>query len=439
MTPPGSAPANDIIERLLADVALPRMVRARQVFADKALPDVAAAVREQMRSPAIASRLRPGASIALGVGSRGLAGLPLLVRTIVEELKHAKTVPFIVPAMGSHGGATAQGQVDLLAALGVTPASAGCEIRSSMETVEIDRLPNGLPVLMDANAMKADGIVVLNRVKPHTSFSGPNESGLAKMLSIGLGKQKGAESCHALGFGTMAQNVTDMARVKLAKTRVLFGVATVENAYERIALVEAVPAERLLERDAALLETARSLMPRLLFNPLDVLVIDRMGKEFSGTGMDPHITGRASTAYVHPAQRVNRMVVLDLSDRSKGNATGMGLADVCTRRLFDKIDLAPTYANHITAAVVGHAKIPMIMESDRRAVQVAVRTSHVPDLKRLRLMRIPNTLHLEHVQLSEGLLEEAKGLAEVEIAGEPQDWAFDAKGNLPDLGDWAGH
>ncbi len=433
------APANDIIERLLADVALPRMVRARQVFADKALPDVAAAVREQMRAPEIAACLAPGASVALGVGSRGLAQLPLLVRTIVEELKRAKAVPFIVPAMGSHGGATAQGQVDLLAALGVTQASAGCEIRSSMEAVEIDRLPNGLPVLMDANAMKADGIVVLNRVKPHTSFSGPNESGLAKMLSIGLGKQKGAESCHALGFATMARNVTDMARIKLARTKVLFGVATVEDAYERIALVEAVPAGRLLERDAALLEVARGLMPRLLFNPLDVLVIDRMGKEFSGTGMDPHITGRASTPYVHPAQRVNRMVVLDLSDRSKGNATGMGLADVCTRRLFDKIDLAPTYANHITAAVVGHAKIPMIMESDRRAVQVAVRTSHVPDLKRLRLMRIPNTLHLEHVQISEGLVEEAKGLAEVEIAGEPQDWAFDAKGNLADLGDSAAH
>jgi Lactate racemase N-terminal domain len=430
---------NDIIERLLKDVALPRMVRARQVFADRALPDVAAAVREQMRAPAIASLIRPGASIALGVGSRGLAELPLLVRTIVEELKHAKAVPFIVPAMGSHGGATAQGQVDLLAALGVTEASAGCEIRSSMETVEIDVLPNGLPVHMDANALKADGIVVLNRVKPHTSFSGPNESGLAKMLSIGLGKQKGAESCHALGFATMAQNVSDMARVKIAKTRILFGVATVENAYERIAVVEAVPAERILERDAALLEMARGLMPRLLFNPLDVLVIDRMGKEFSGTGMDPNITGRASTAFIQTTQRVSRMVVLDLSDRSKGNATGMGLADVCTRRLFGKIDLAPTYANHITAAVIGHAKIPMIMESDRRAVQVAVRTSNVPDLKRLRLMRIPNTLHLEHVEISEGLLDEAKGLPEVEIAGELRDWAFDVKGELPDLGNWPAH
>ena len=430
---------NDIIERLLRDVPLPRTVRARQVFADKAVPDVAEAVREQMRAPAIAALIKPGASIALGVGSRGLAQLPLLVRTAVEELKRAKAVPFIVPAMGSHGGATAQGQVDLLAALGVTEASAGCEIRSSMEVVEIDRLPNGLPVWMDANAMKADGIVVLNRVKPHTSFSGPNESGLAKMLSIGLGKQKGAESCHAHGMGTMAQNVADMARVKIARTKVLFGVATVENAYERIALVEAVPAERILERDAALLEVARSLMPRLLFNPLDVLVIDRMGKEFSGTGMDPNITGRASTAFIHPTQRVARMVVLDLSERSKGNATGMGLADVCTRRFFDKIDLAPTYANHITAAVIGHAKIPMIMETDQRAVQVAVRTSNVADLKRLRLMRIPNTLHLEHVEISEGLLEEARGLADMEIAGEPRDWSFDAWGNLPNLGDWAGH
>ncbi len=430
---------NDIIERLLADVALPRMVRARQVFPDRALPDVAQAVREQMRAPDIAARIRPGASIALGVGSRGLAELPLLVRTIVEELKHAKAIPFIVPAMGSHGGATAEGQVELLAALGVTPESAGCEIRSSMDVAEIDVLPNGLPVYMDRHALAADGIVVLNRVKPHTSFSGPNESGLAKMLSIGLGKQKGAESCHALGFATMARNVTDMARVKIAKTKVLFGVATVENAYECLAVVEAVPAERFLERDAALLATARGLMPRLLFNPLDVLVIDRMGKEFSGTGMDPHITGRASTAFIETAQRVNRMVVLDLSDKSKGNATGMGLADVCTRRLFGKIDLAPTYANHITAAVIGHAKIPMIMETDRRAVQVAVRTCNVPDLKRVRLMRIPNTLHLEHVEISEGLLEEARANPAVEILGEPHDWSFDASGRVANLGEWAAH
>jgi len=430
---------NDIIERLLKGVDLPRMVRARQVFPDAALPDVAAAVREQVRAPAIASLIRPGMSIAVAVGSRGLAELPLLVRTLVDELKRAKADPFIVPAMGSHGGATAEGQVELLAALGVTEASAGCAIRSSMEVAEIDRLPNGLPVYMDANALAADGIVVLNRVKPHTSFSGPNESGLAKMLSIGLGKQKGAESCHALGFATMAQNVTEMARIKLARTKVLFGLATVENAYERLAVVEAVPAARLLERDTALLEAARGLMPRLLFNPLDVLVIDRMGKEFSGTGMDPNITGRASTAYIQTTQRVNRMVVLDLTDRSKGNATGMGLADVCTRRLFDKIDFAPTYANHITAAVIGHAKIPMIMESDRRAVQVAVRTSNVPDLNRLRVMHIPNTLHLEHVEISEGLLEEAQGRADVEIRGELRDWSFDAAGALANLGDWAAH
>lgn len=427
---------NDIVERLLKDVALPRVARARQVFPDKALPDVAAAVREQLRRPEIASRIRPGASIALGVGSRGLADLPLLVATIVAGLKEAGAKPFIVPAMGSHGGATAEGQVALLAALGVTESGAGCEIRSSMEVVEIDVLPNGLPVYMDAIAMAADGIVVLNRVKPHTSFSGVNESGLAKMLSIGLGKQKGAESCHALGFDTMAKNVTDMARVKLAKTNVLFGVATVEDAHERVSVVEAVPAERILDRDAALLELARSLMPRLLFNPLDVLVVDRMGKEFSGTGMDPNITGRASTEYIRTTQRVKRMVVLDLSDRSKGNATGMGLADVCTRRLYDKVDLAPTYANHITAAVIGHAKIPMLMETDQRAVQVAVRTCNVPDLKRVRLMRIPNTLHLEHVEISEGLLDEARATPGVEIVGDLRDWSFDAAGNLASLGDW---
>ena len=419
-----------IIDDLLSDVRLPRMVRVRQVFPDDALRDVEASLREAMRAPAIAARVRPGMRIAVGVGSRGLAQLPLLARVVTDELRRAGAQPFIVPAMGSHGGATAQGQLGMLEALGVTEAGAGCPIVSSMDTVQLGELANGLPVLMDRNAMEADGIVVINRVKPHTSFSGPNESGLVKMITIGLGKQKGAESCHARGFGEMAQNIVDMARVKLAKSRVLFGVATVENAYEHIARVAAVPAENMIEEEQALLAEAKNLMPSILFNPMDVLVVDEMGKEFSGTGTDPHITGRTSTPFVQAQQRIARMVILDLSERSHGNATGVGLADICTRRLFDKIDLNPTYANHITSTVLAHAKIPMIMDSDLRAMQLAVRTCGAAGLERVRMVHLPNTLHLEHIEISEGLLQEARSNPRIEVLGEPRAWSFDARGQL---------
>ncbi len=422
------------IDNLLRDIALPRMVRVRQLFPDEALADVAAALRAEVGAPAIAARIKRGARIAVAVGSRGLADLPLVVNVVVDELKQRGAAPFIVPAMGSHGGATAEGQTDLLAALGVTEASAGCPIVSSMETVELGRLPNGLPVYMDKQAMQADGIVVVNRVKPHTSFSGASESGLVKMLSIGLGKQKGADSCHALGFAQMAQNIVDMAQVKLQHAPILFGVATVENAYEKISRVAAVPANEIITRDAELLQEAKRNMPCIQFNPLDVLVVDRMGKEYSGTGMDPHITGRTSTPYVETRQQVTRMVVLDLSDKSKGNATGMGLADICSSRLAAKVDVEPTYANHLTSTVVWHAKVPMTMPTDQRAIQAAVKTCNVPDLARLRIVRIPNTLHLEHIEISEPMLEEASRHPQIEVLGEPRPWAFDAGGNLSDIG-----
>jgi hypothetical protein len=422
-----------IITSLLQDVRLPRMVRVRQVFRDDALPDVAAAIRAEIAKPQIAGRIKPGASIAVGVGSRGLADLPLLARTVVDALKQRGAVPFIVPAMGSHGGASGPGQARQLAALGVTEDSAGCPIRSSMETVELGRLPNGLPILMDRNAMAADGIVVINRVKPHTSFSGKIESGLVKMITIGLGKQKGADSCHAHGFGHMAKNIVDMARIKIAQAPILFGLATVENSYDRIAIVSAIPAEDIVAEEEKLLVEAKAKMPSILFTPLDVLIVDRMGKEYSGTGTDPNITGRAGTPYVQVSQQVGKMAVLDLSEKTRGNATGVGLADICTRRLFGKIDFEATYANHLTSTVLTGGKIPVIMETDRMAVQAAVKTCNAPDAGRLRVVRIPNTLHLETIRISEPMLAEARAHPAIEVLGEPEDWAFDRDGSLTDL------
>jgi hypothetical protein len=418
-----------IIE-LVGDVALPRMAPVRQVFRDNALQDVEAALRNEIARPEIAATLKPGARIALAVGSRGLADLPLLVRTIVDELRRRGAEPFIVPSMGSHGGATAEGQTGVLRALGVTEDSAGCAIRSSMETVVIGTLPNGLPVPMDRIAFEADGIVVLNRVKAHTSFSGPVESGLMKMVAIGLGKQKGADACHSQGYVHMARNVIDMAKYKLERAPFLFGIATIENGYDRICKVSAVLPSSMHEEEIQLLLESKSNMPSILFTPLDVLVVDQMGKEFSGTGMDPNITGRAATPYVKTSQSVSKMVVLDLTARSHGNAAGLGLADLCTRRLFEKIDYEATYANVITSTVLLGAKIPVMMPNDRLAIQTAVKTCNVAQPDHVRLVRIPNTLHLEHIEISEGLLEEADRHSQVEILGAARDWNFDAEGNL---------
>lgn len=419
-----------VIAKVLDPVTLPLMLPVRQVFTDDALPDIAGALRAQIARPDIAGRIRPGMSIAVGVGSRGLADLPLLVATLIAALRDLGAVPFIVPAMGSHGGSSAEGQVKLLASLGVTEETAGCAIQSSMDTVEIGRLTNGLPIAMDRCAMAADGIVVLNRIKPHTSFSGTIESGLAKMITIGLGKQVGADACHALGFGSMVEQVIAMTQVKIAKLPILFGVATVENAYDHIKLVEAVGAEDILSREAELLDIARSCMPRILFSPLDVLVVDRMGKNFSGTGTDPNITGRAATPYLRLTQEVGKLVVLDLDDRSHGNAAGVGLADICTRRLVDKIDFEATYMNHITSTALVGGKLPVVMDHDLHAVQLAVKTCNAMPGRGLRIVRLSDTLHLEHILISEAMLEDAQSHAQIEITGDPVPWDFHADGAL---------
>ncbi|MEW6718837.1 MAG: lactate racemase domain-containing protein [Thermodesulfobacteriota bacterium] len=419
-----------IIDEILESTVLPRMIRARQTFPAPEVRDVPAVLREELRKPAISGRVRRGMRIAVAVGSRGVAEIPRIARGVVEELRNLGAEPFIVPGMGSHGGATAEGQARVLADLGVTEESAGCPIVSSMEVAELGALDNGLPVYMDRRAMEADGIVVVNRVKPHTAFSGAIESGLVKMITIGLGKQKGADSCHAYGFAHMERNMIDMAKVKLARAPFLFGVATVENAYDRIARIVAVPAEEILATEPRLLAEARENMPSIPFDRLDVLVVDRMGKDISGSGMDPNITGRASNPAIRVTPKATRIAVLDLTAASHGNAVAMGLADVITRRLFDKIDFGHTYANVLTSTVTRSGMIPLIMDNDRLAIRAAVKTCNARDMGRVRMVRIRDTLRLEEFHYSESLQVEARGNARISPLGPPEEIAFDAEGNL---------
>ncbi|EAX48560.1 conserved hypothetical protein [Thermosinus carboxydivorans Nor1] len=422
----------DIIQQLLKDIPLPRMAKVRQTFPAPEVTDVAGTLRQELAKPGIMDRVKPGMRIAVAVGSRGVAEIPTLVRITVEELQQRGAHPFIVPAMGSHGGATAEGQKEVLANLGVTEASAGCPILSSMEVVEIGRLENGLPVYVDKHAYGADGIVVINRVKPHTAFRGPNESGLVKMITIGLGKQKGAESCHAYSFKYMAEHIVAMASIALERLPILFGVATVENAYDRIAKIVAVPAENIIETDRELLVEAKANMPRIMFDQIDVLIVDEIGKDISGDGADPNITGRYPTPYASGGPDVSKMVILDLTERTHGNGNGMGAADFTTRKLVNKVNFPMTYANGLTSTVVGPTHMPTVLENDRDAIKAAIKTCNARDLTKVRIVRIKNTLHLGEIYISEAMLDEARTKPGITILTDPAPMRFDDQGELID-------
>ena len=420
----------DIIKELLKDVPLPRMVKIRQTFNADEILDVSAALSTALVDSGQLKQIKPGMNIAIAAGSRGVAQIATLVRTTVAEVKKQGANPFVVPAMGSHGGATAAGQAEVLAHLGITEEYVGCPIVSSMEVVEITRLPNGMPVYIDKNAYQADGIIVINRIKPHTAFRGPNESGLVKMITIGLGKQKGAESCHAYGFKHMHSLIPAMAQEMLKLAPIMFGIATVENAYDHVAKVIVAGAAELIETDRKLLIEAKAAMPRIEFSPIDVLVIEEIGKDISGDGMDPNITGRYPTPYPTGGPEVSKMVVLDLTEKTGGNANGVGTADFTTRRLVNKTDFQSLYANGITSTVVRPNAIPMTLDCDLDAIRAAVKTSNALDLSKVRLVRIKNTLQLGEIMISEAMLPDALSLANVTICSEPFEMQFDEQGNL---------
>jgi len=412
------------------DVPFPKMIKVRQIFPKKIVRDIPAAVRAELLRPAIRQRIRPGARVAIAVGSRGIANLALIVGTLIRELKEQGAEPFVVPAMGSHGGATAEGQRAVLAEYGITEEGVGAPVLSSMEVEEIGRLPSGLPVYFDRLALQADAIIPVNRIKPHTSFRGPVESGLIKMLTIGLGKHKGATTVHQEGFARFAENLLAAGRLILQRVPVAFGLAILENAFDQTAHLEAILPEDIEARERELLEEARRLMARLLFEQLDVLVVDRMGKEISGTGMDPNVLGRYTFPWMSGGPSINRIVVLDLTEKSRGNATGVGLADIVTRRLVDKIDWRSTYLNVITSTNLGAARIPVTMDNDREAVALAIRTANRSDLEKVELARIKSTLELEEIWISEALWEKNRGRSDLVPLGALEEMAFDAAGNL---------
>lgn len=328
--------------------------------------------------------------------------------------------------------------MDVLASYGITEATMGVPVKSSMETVIVGQTQEGKPVHIDKHASEADGIVVVGRVKPHTCFRGRYESGLVKMMAIGLGKQKGAESCHAEGFGKMAENIEAFADQIIAKTNILFGIAIVENAFDRTSRIEAIPTERIKQREGELLLEAKSLMPSIYLRNFDILIIDRIGKNISGDGADPNISGTYATPYASGGPEFQRYVVLDLTDETHGNANGIGMADFTTKRVFDKTDFDLTYPNGLTTTLVSTLSMPMVLRNDKSAMQAAIFSCNGIDKSRPRIVRLKNTAHVEEIMVSEALLEEVRAHPRLRILDEPKEPVFDQDGNLrPGENVWA--
>jgi hypothetical protein len=373
--------------------------------------------------------------VAVGCGSRGIANIAEIAKSVIRELKALGAQPFIFPCMGSHGAATAEGQKKVLESYGITEAATGAPIRASMETTVVGELPDGTPVHMDRNAAAADAIVVINRIKPHTAFRGPTESGLTKMLSIGIGKIIGATTYHTHGMDRFPELLPQIRDVNITRRNVLFGVGIVENAYDETALIELVPADQLATREPDLQAMAKRMMPNLDFDEIDVLVIDEMGKNISGAGFDPNITGRNRRAVSWTARPlVKKIVVLGLTRETMGNATGVGSADVITMRLYRDLDVPSTYANIITSCNLDGAAIPMIMNTDHDAIALAVKTVVRMKPQDCRIVRIRNTLQLAEIQVSEPLLAQVRAAPDrFEVVSSPAALAFDANGTLAPL------
>lgn len=424
------ASAEEAVAAIVSKQSLPRMCKIRQKFDEFKINDVEAELRRKLQRTGTLDRIKPDQSIAITAGSRGVANIAKIIRTIADEVKSKGGKPFVIPTMGSHGGANAKGQLEVLESLGITEETIGCPVRSSMETVQVGVSEYGKPVRIDKFASEADGIIVVGRVKPHTAFTGKYESGLIKMITIGLGKQYGAEICHADSFKYMEQNITSIAKVALENSKILFGVATIENAYDETRRIEAIPAEKFFDEEPELLAEAKKNMPAILFEEFDVLIVDEIGKNISGDGMDPNITGTFCTPYASGGAKKQRTVVLDMTEETHGNASGLGMADFSVQRAFDKMEFEKTYPNGITSTVIGPSKIPMILANDKLAIQAAIQTCNKIDYSNPRIVRIKNSLKVGEIYISESLVREAEKNPQIEILEDPKEIVFDEKGNL---------
>lgn len=409
---------------------LPKFVRVAQQLSTETIDGIDATIASEFAK--FADKDLRGKSIAIGVGSRGIKEQRPVVAAVIRELKAVGAEPFLIPTMGSHGGGSAEGQLKVLLSYGYTEESMGVPIKASMDVVELDKLDNGTPVYCDRIASEADYIVACGRIKPHTDFRGPHESGLIKMLAIGLGKHAGATALHFNGFEKFKALIPEAGEKFLAKASLLFGIAMVENANEDLRHLELVAPENFMQRDAELLELAKASIPKLLFEDFDLLIVDEIGKNISGAGMDPNVTSRPVEyiAGFDQGPKITRIVIRDLTDVTEGNASGIGIADVTTQRVFKKMDWTKTYVNIVTAGVLDGAKMPIIADSDRDAIGIGIRGCPGVSSDQARIIRIQNTLEMNTVWASVSMLAEIEKNPRLKVISEPFDCTFDDSGAL---------
>jgi hypothetical protein len=409
------------------------MHRICQVFEAPRVKNIEETLDKELASIGAGPLVKPGARIAITAGSRGIANIDRILIHLVKALKAMKARPFLFPSMGSHGGGTAEGQLEILKSYRITEETIGAEIISSMEVTEIGRSRFGFPIFVDKHAAQADGIIAVNRIKPHTEFEGPIESGLTKMMAIGMGKHKGCFEVHkqTVQYG-YREVIPEIGRVILEKLPVLFGIGIVENVYDQTAMIRALLPSHLMEEEKKLLVQSKRLMARLPFDRLDVLIVDEMGKNVSGAGMDTNVIGRIMFVGEREPEKpkITRIVVLDLTDASHGNAVGVGLADYTTTRLARKIDYRATSINSITAMSPEKGRTPIVLETDLEATEAALQTIGAVRPEKARVIHIKNTLEMGELDISEALMKEVPGRSDLRHVREVGALAFDERGNL---------
>ena len=412
---------------------LPKMIRVKQKFPTDVVEDIRSAVFTELDQLNMDSIVKSGDTVAVGAGSRGIANIDVAIKSVVDYLKGIGSKPFVFPAMGSHGGATPEGQKDILAHYGITEETMGAPVRATMEVVEVGRTADDLPVFLDRYAYEADVVVPVNRVKSHTDFHGSIESGLMKMLAIGFGKQKGASMYHRAFFRYGFEHVIlASGRLLIETGKIGFGVALVENAYQKTAKVSAIQSKDFVRRERELLVEAKALSGKLPFDELDLLILDEVGKDISGTGMDTNIIGRYMQNFESDPEKpsITRIFARDLTEDSSGNATGIGLADFTTTRLVEKFDKKATYMNGLTGLGPQKSRIPFHYDTDLEVIEAALNTIGLTPPEEAKVVRIQNTLKLGEVDISEILVEDAELRSDLEIISEAKAFTFDSSGNL---------
>ena len=399
---------------------LPKMYCVKQTFQKECLDDIEGTIYRELLKDDIRSRIKPGMKIALGVGSRGIRNLSLIVKCVIDELKALGAEPFIIGAMGSHGGGTVEGQLEVLHSYGITEEAMGVPVITSNDVVHLGETSRGIQVYFDKICMEdVDMVIPINRVKLHTDFVDNIQSGMCKMLVIGLGHHRGCSAIHEADFSYFGDTLKEATRLILSKANVGFGVAIMENAYDQTSLVEMVPSEQMLSREAELVEICKKNMPLLMIPDIDVLVIQEIGKDISGNGFDPNILGKSLllNEFVLPVPKINRMVLLDLSEATHGNAVGIGIFDITTRKVFDQLNLEAMYANDIALGCLDDCKIPLVAADEQEAIRVAIKVLRGNDPSKLKIVKIKNTLHLEEIQVSEDLLDVVAADSRLELLG----------------------